>query len=307
MPSQYTDSHAVRTGTENRSGHVALGAGAGAYHLVDRELLARIDDITVERSGHQLDVADPGLAAVVIGGETGDALDLRQLRRLDRLQIGQCPDEEGRHLCSSHRRMGAVLRVGGRVAAFGDPGGRQCFDVTSMDRVPDVGEARRLDGGFETQRLHEESGHLPPGDRPQWAEAVVLGRIASPGDVGRRHMLDGVFEDRITDIRENAVVDLWQRKRPVEEGGHLASGHRSVGAEDRFVVVAAARDAGGSQPFDGRFVDAALVVIERAARRELLLGEGRNGGEHEQNKNEEDPAHGARVSQSPLHNETAYR
>src|SRR5690554_4480190 len=128
-----THPFAEGAGTEDRGRDIALGSGAGTHHLVDGEGLTRIDDVAVERVCQELDVVDPGLAAVVVGGESGDPLDLGKRWRLDQLQAGKGPDQEGSHLTPGHRRVRAEAIVVGWVAALGDAGRGQRLDVLFVD------------------------------------------------------------------------------------------------------------------------------------------------------------------------------
>src|SRR5690606_40051132 len=138
------------------------GAGPRAYHLVDGECLAGVDDVTVEGAGDQLDVVDPGLTTVVVRGETGNPLDLGQRRRLDRLEVGQRPDEERRHLGPGHLAVRAVPVVVGRIASLRDPSCGESFDVVGVDRVSQIRESVPLPGGRTNEEVEDGRPTLAP-------------------------------------------------------------------------------------------------------------------------------------------------
>src|SRR5690606_34507522 len=73
-------------------------------------------------------------------------------------------DEEGRHLATRHRPLRAEPVVVRRVAASGDTGFGQGFDLVPIDGVFDVAEASFLPLR-KAKRSDEERRHLPPADR----------------------------------------------------------------------------------------------------------------------------------------------
>ncbi len=109
------------------------------------------------------------------------------------------------------------------------------------DRVGEPGgRSRRI-----AERPNEEGGHLGAGHRIVGAE---VGRIAALGDAGCEEAVDVVLEGVADGVDEPGRSSRRKAERPVQEGGHLATGHDVAGTE--APVLAALCDTRGRQRLD---------------------------------------------------------
>ncbi len=86
--------------------------------------------------------------------------------------------EDGCHLATGDRIIGAVAVVRRRVAAFRDAGSRQCIDVVLEHAVVIVREEVQV-GGTEREGPAEKGRHLAAGHRVFRTELVVEGWITA--------------------------------------------------------------------------------------------------------------------------------
>src|SRR5690606_37670170 len=78
----------------------------------------------------------------------------------------------------------------------------------------------------------QERRHLLARDDVDRAEPVVGGRIATPGDSGRRQAVDLAFEDRTVVISEQVTgAGIGVAEAPDQESGHLFARHLTIRAE----------------------------------------------------------------------------
>ena len=178
------------------------------------------------------------------------------------------PGEEGRHLSSGYRLVGAVPPL---AAAGGDAGGRQRVDGRGVAVAARVGEPGRR-AVLEVEGAGQEGGHLSSGDGlvgavPHWGGVAALGdsQLGQALCVGRPP--DGgvqVGEPRVR--RRGGLVD-----GPDEPYAHHPAQERLVGAEPTLAAFGVFQDPLAGQCFDGGFVNPRRVgvpVLRARARRQ---------------------------------------
>lgn len=188
--------------------------------------------------------------------------------------------EEGGHLGTGHRLIGAVAGVGRRVAAQGDPRRGDAPDSV-FEEVPvvlsePVFVRRRVVEGAGQHCGHLASGHFAIG-----AELGIARRVAAPGDAGGGESIDHVLEEMAGVIVE--VIDGGRRKLegPRQEGRHSPAVDRVSRAEtviDRG--IAATGDALGGDGLDRSLVSVAVVIDEGSAGREQCSHGSEDEGDH---------------------------
>src|SRR5690606_40174288 len=146
--------------------------------------------------------------------------------------VGEGGDVDSFPTRRSSDLVGAEAVVLGWVASAGDVGCSESVDVALEDAAVVVGEvvAAAWVGGAEGAAA--EGGPRDSGDEVVGAEAVVLGWVASAGDVGCSESVDVALEDAAVVVGE-VVAAAWVggAEGAGEGGGRLSSGDGVVGAE----------------------------------------------------------------------------
>ncbi len=175
--------------------------------------------------------------------------------------------EEGGHLVSSDRVVGAEPGVGRRVAADGHSGGSDLLDCLFEEVAVVVGEPVVV-GHRIVEGSGQHGGHLSPGHVPFRAEPVVGRGVAALGYPGGAETVDPSFECAGFVVDEIVVGGGAEIEGSGQEHCHLATGDGPIWTEaiiDRR--VAPTGDALGGDGLDAPLVDIPIVIDKRASRR----------------------------------------